>query len=165
MSRTESMVKPFIKWAGGKGQLLSQLDEHLPLQIDGRPFTYVEPFVGGGAMLFHMLKKHPEIRRAVINDINAHLVTCYRVVKDQPKGLIERLSSLERQYKALDSEESKKAFYLGVREIFNEEKLDDIDRAKYLLFLNRTCFNGLYRENAKGKFNVPFGRYIHPTIA
>lgn len=157
-------VKPFIKWAGGKGQLLHQLDEHLPQQLDGRPFTYVEPFVGGGAMLFHMLKKHPEIRRAVINDINAHLVTAYRVVKDQPHELIDRLSTLERQYNALDSEEAKKAFYLGVREIFNEEKLDDIDRAKYLLFLNRTCFNGLYRENAKGKFNVPFGRYLHPTI-
>lgn len=70
MKRTETTAKPFIKWAGGKGQLLGQLDEHLPSQLDGRPFTYVEPFVGGGAMLFHMLKKHPEIRRAVINDIN-----------------------------------------------------------------------------------------------
>ena len=164
MKRTEAAAKPFIKWAGGKGQLLSQLDEHLPQQLDGRPFTYVEPFVGGGAMLFHMLKKHPEIRRAVINDINAHLVTAYRVVKEHPHELIERLSTLERQYNALDSEEAKKAFYLGAREIFNEEKLDEIDRAKYLIFLNRTCFNGLYRENAKGKFNVPLGRYLHPTI-
>ncbi len=164
MKRTEAIAKPFIKWAGGKGQLLSQLDEYLPPQLDGRPFTYVEPFVGGGAMLFHMLKKHPEIRRAVINDINAHLVTAYRVVKEQPHELIEQLSILERQYNALDSEEAKKAFYLGVREIFNEDKLDEIDRAKYLIFLNRTCFNGLYRENAKGKFNVPFGRYMHPTI-
>lgn len=157
-------AKPFVKWAGGKGQLLSQLDKYLPQQLDGRPFTYIEPFVGGGAMLFHMLKKHPEIRRAVINDINAHLVAAYRVVKEQPYELIERLSTLEHQYYALDSEEAKKAFYLGVREIFNEEKLEDVDRAKYLIFLNRTCFNGLYRENAKGKFNVPFGRYIHPTI-
>ncbi len=164
MKRTEAIAKPFIKWAGGKGQLLSQLDEYLPPQLDGRPFTYVEPFVGGGAMLFHMLKKHPEIRRAVINDINAHLVTAYRVVKEQPHELIEQLSILERQYNALDSEEAKKAFYLGVREIFNEDKLDEIDRAKYLIFLNRTCFNGLYRENAKGKFNVPFGRYLHPNI-
>lgn len=164
MKRTEATAKPFIKWAGGKGQLLSQLDEHLPQQLDGRPFTYVEPFVGGGAMLFHMLKKHPEIRRAVINDINEYLVTAYRVIKEQPQELIERLSALERQYYASDSEEAKKAFYLGAREIFNEEKLDDIDRAKYLIFLNRTCFNGLYRENAKGKFNVPFGRYLHPTI-
>lgn len=164
MKRTEAIAKPFIKWAGGKGQLLSQLDEYLPPQLDGRPFTYVEPFVGGGAMLFHMLKTHPEIKRAVINDINAHLVTAYRVVKEQPHELIEQLSTLERQYNALDSEEAKKAFYLGVREIFNEEKLDEIERAKYLIFLNHTCFNGLYRENAKGKFNVPFGRYLHPNI-
>lgn len=164
MKRTETTAKPFIKWAGGKGQLLGQLDEHLPSQLDGRPFTYVEPFVGGGAMLFHMLKKHPEIKRAVINDINTHLVMAYRVIKERPQDLIERLSDIEQQYFALDSEEAKKNFYLGAREIFNEEKLDDIDRAKYLIFLNRTCFNGLYRENAKGKFNVPFGRYLHPTI-
>ena len=164
MKRTEATAKPFIKWAGGKGQLLSQLDEYLPQQLDGRSFTYVEPFVGGGAMLFHMLKKHPEIRRAVINDINSHLATAYRVIKERPQDLIERLSDIERQYFSLDGEEAKKAFYLGAREIFNEEKLDDIDRAKYLIFLNRTCFNGLYRENAKGKFNVPFGRYLRPTI-
>jgi DNA adenine methylase len=157
-------AKPFLKWAGGKGQLLSQLDSFLPQQLAGRPFTYVEPFVGGGAMLFHILKKYPEINHAVINDINTHLVTAYRVIKEHPQELIERLSALETEYSALDGEEAKKVFYLGVREIFNEEQLDDIDRAKYLIFLNRTCFNGLYRENAKGKFNVPFGRYLHPTI-
>ena len=164
MGRAETIAKPFVKWAGGKGQLLSQLDKHLPPQLDGRPFTYVEPFVGGGAMLFYMLKKHPEIRRAVINDINAHLVTAYRVIKEHPHNLIERLSDIERKYYALDGEEAKKSFYLGARETFNEENLDEIDRAKYLIFLNRTCYNGLYRENAKGKFNVPFGRNMHPTI-
>ena len=157
-------AKPFIKWAGGKGQLISQLDEFLPPQLDGRPFTYIEPFVGGGAMLFHMLKNHPEIRRAVINDINTYLVTAYRVIKERPEELIVRLSALERQYFALYGENAKKEFYLEVREIFNEEKLDELDRTKYLIFLNRTCFNGLYRENAKGKFNVPYGRNLHPTI-
>ena len=157
-------AKPFIKWAGGKGQLLGQLDRYLPQQLDGRPFTYVEPFVGGGAMLFHILEKHPEVRRAVINDINAHLVTAYRVIKDRPQELIEQLLVIERQYYALNDEEAKKAFYLDARDFFNEEPLDDIDRAKYLIFLNRTCFNGLYRENAKGKFNVPYGRNLHPTI-
>jgi len=157
-------AKPFVKWAGGKGQLLSQLDSYLPLQLDGRPFTYIEPFVGGGAMLFHMLKKHPEIKRAVINDINPYLITAYRTIKDRPQELIERLSMLERLYNALKDEEEKKDFYLEVRRIFNDEELDEIDRTKYLFFLNRTCFNGLYRENSKGKFNVPFGRYLHPTI-
>lgn len=157
-------AKPFLKWAGGKGQLLKQLDELLPPQLDGRPFTYIEPFVGGGAMFFHMLKKHSEIKRAVINDINTNLVTAYRTIKDYPCDLIKRLSALEHQYFALDDESHKQTFYLNAREMFNKERLDDIDRTKYLIFLNRTCFNGLYRENAKGKYNVPFGRYLHPTI-
>jgi len=157
-------AKPFLKWAGGKGQLLSQLDSYLPEQLDGRPFTYVEPFVGGGAMLFHMLREHPEIRRAVINDINPHLTTAYRTIKNNPQELIERLSKVENLYFALKGEEAKKDFFLEIRRVFNEEELDEIDRTKYLIFLNRTCFNGLYRENAKGKFNVPFGRNLHPTI-
>ena len=157
-------AKPFIKWAGGKGQLLSQLDSYLPEQLDGRPFTYIEPFVGGGAMLFHMLRKHPEIKKAVINDINIHLVIAYRTIKDRPQELIERLKEIEKQYFALADEETKKVFYLEARRVFNEDELDEIDRTKYLIFLNRTCFNGLYRENSKGKFNVPFGRNLHPTI-
>lgn len=157
-------AKPFIKWAGGKGQILGQLDKYLPRQLGERPFTYVEPFVGGGAMLFHMLNNYSEIKQVVINDINKHLVTTYRVIKEQPQELIRQLSLIEQQYYTLNSEEDKKAFYLNAREIFNEEILDDIGRAKYLIFLNRTCFNGLYRENSKGKFNVPFGRNPHPTI-
>ena len=157
-------AKPFVKWAGGKGQLLTQLDRHLPRQLDGRAFTYIEPFVGGGAMLFHMLREHPEIHRAVINDINAHLVTAYHTVKNNPVELIAQLREVERQYSAFETEEAKKDYYLEVRRMFNEAELDEIDRTKYLIFLNRTCFNGLYRENAKGKFNVPFGRYAHPVI-
>lgn len=158
------IAKPFLKWAGGKGQLLSQLDAHLPVGLEDRKFTYVEPFVGGGAMLFHMLQKFPNIQKVVINDINPYLVTAYRVIKDNPNELIERLSAFERQYFELASEEAKKAFFLNARAIFNEEKLDDVDRTKYLIFLNKTCFNGLYRVNSKGKFNVPFGKYLHPTI-
>ncbi|MBO4531902.1 MAG: DNA adenine methylase [Prevotella sp.] len=158
------LAKPFLKWAGGKSQLLSQLDDHLPPRLEETPFTYVEPFVGGGAMLFHMLQKFPNITNVVINDINTYLVTAYRVIKDNPNALIERLEALEHQYFALKDEEAKKAFFLEIRKVFNEELLDDIDRTKYLIFLNRTCFNGLYRVNAKGKFNVPFGRYHHPVI-
>lgn len=157
-------AKPFLKWAGGKGQLLSQLDKLLPVGLDKREFTYIEPFVGGGAMLFHMLHKFPNIHRAVINDINPHLVTAYRVIKNNPEDLIVRLGELERQYFALENEIAKKAYFLNVRNIFNEATLDDIDRTKYMIFLNRTCFNGLYRVNGKGKFNVPFGRNLHPTI-
>ena len=115
-------------------------------------------------MLFHILKKHPKISHAVINDINTHLVTAYQTIKDKPHELIERLSEIESRYGELQNEETKKAFYIEARMIFNEEKLDEIDRTKYFIFLNRTCFNGLYRENSKGKFNVPFGRNLHPTI-
>lgn len=157
-------AKPFLKWAGGKGQLLSQLDEHLPKDLQGQTFTYVEPFVGGGAMLFHMLRKYPNIHHAVINDINPHLVTAYRVIKEQPNELIQRLTVLELEYFAQPDEASKKDFFLDIRDIFNESQLDDVDRTKFLIFLNRTCFNGLYRVNAKGRFNVPFGRYLRPTI-
>ena len=157
-------AKPFLKWAGGKGQLLSQLYEHLPADLHKQAFTYIEPFVGGGAMLFYMLRKFPNITHAVINDINPHLVTAYRVIKDLPNELIHRLSALENDYDSLSDEEEKRDFFINVRTIFNDSPLDDVDRAKYLIFLNRTCFNGLYRVNAKGKFNVPFGRYINPMI-
>lgn len=157
-------VKPFLKWAGGKGQLLSQLDQHLPKGINGIDFTYLEPFVGGGAMLFHILQQFPNIKKAVINDINSYLITAYRVIKNSPDELIKRLSELENQYYSTGDNEAQKSFFLRVRETFNKVEMDDIDRTKYLIFLNRTCFNGLYRVNSKGKFNVPFGRYLHPTI-
>lgn len=157
-------AKPFLKWAGGKGQLLSQLELHLPDVLKEQEFTYIEPFVGGGAMFFHMLQRFPNIKRAIINDINSYLIIAYRVIKDSSIELIERLSKLEKQYNALDDDDTKKSFFLEARTIFNENELDEIDRTKYLIFLNRTCFNGLYRVNSKGKFNVPFGRYLHPTI-
>ena len=157
-------VKPFLKWAGGKGLLLSQLDQHLPKGINGIDFTYLEPFVGGGAMLFHILQQFPNIKKAVINDINSYLITAYRVIKNSPDELIKRLSELENQYYSTGDNEDQKSFFLRVRETFNEVEMDDVDRTKYLIFLNRTCFNGLYRVNSKGKFNVPFGRYLHPTI-
>ena len=157
-------AKPFLKWAGGKRQLLSQLEQHLPEDLIEHKFTYVEPFVGGGAMFFNMLQRFPNIKRAVINDINSYLITAYRVIKNSSVELIERLNELEKRYYALNEDEAKKSFFLEALTIFNENNLDEIDRTKYLIFLNRTCFNGLYRVNAKGKFNVPFGRYLHPTI-
>ena len=106
-------AKPFLKWAGGKGQLLSQLDEHLPGELQGQPFIYIEPFVGGGAMLFHMLRKFPNITHAVINDINPHLVTAYHVIKEKPDELIRRLSTLEQDYFSHSDEEAKKEYFLN----------------------------------------------------
>ena len=160
----KTIAKPFIKWAGGKGQLLSQLDKHLPQILNEQEFTYIEPFVGGGAMLFHILQKYPNIKRVVINDINHYLTTAYKIIKDKSEELIEKLSLLEREYLALKNEEEKKEFFLKAREIFNENDLDAVERTKYLMFLNRTCFNGLYRVNSRGKFNVPFGKNLNPTI-
>lgn len=160
----KTRAKPFLKWAGGKSQLLSQLDSHLPEELKQQEFTYIEPFVGGGAMLFHLLQHFPHIKKAVINDINPYLITAYRVIKDASDELIKRLAELEEHYFAMENEDLKKSFYLHARTVFNESVLDDIDRTKYLIFLNRTCFNGLYRVNSKGKFNVPFGRYKNPTI-
>ena len=160
----KTTAKPFIKWVGGKGQLLSQLEAALPSELYDEEFTYIEPFVGGGAMLFFMLQRFPNIRRAVINDINSHLTNTYRIIKEQPGALVESLHGLEKNYIGISSEEMRKEFYLSVRKRFNEDLLSDVERATLLIFLNRTCFNGLYRENSKGKFNVPFGRYANPTI-
>lgn len=161
---TYNAAKPFIKWVGGKGQLLSQLNMNLPQEIYEDGFTYVEPFVGGGAMLFFMLQRFPNIKRVVINDINSNLTEAYANIKQEPEGLVYRLKHIEQQYLGINTEEERKEFYLEMRRRFNEESLSSLDKTALLIFLNRTCFNGLYRENAKGKFNVPFGRYANPTI-
>lgn len=161
---TSYQAHPFIKWVGGKGQLLSQLENALPVELFNESFTYVEPFVGGGAMLFFMLQKFPNIRHAIINDINKNLTDAYTVVKDYPEELILRLRYLEKEYKMLSCEDTRKEFFLLMRKRFNESNVSEVDKTALLIFLNKTCFNGLYRENSKGKFNVPFGRYVNPTI-
>ena len=158
-------AKPFIKWVGGKSQLIEQLDALLPADFDNwKNITYIEPFVGGGAMLFYMLQRYPNIQHAIINDINPDLATCYRTVRDNPSQLIESLRDIESAYFALQSEEGRKEFFMAVRDRYNEKNLDPIENTTKFFFLNRTCFNGLYRVNKKGLFNVPFGKYSNPTI-
>ena len=161
---TKEQAKPFIKWVGGKGQLLQQLEKQLPTDLHEEEFTYIEPFVGGGAMLFYMLQNFMNIKQVVINDINRNLTEVYRVIKQEPEGLVHRLKHIEQQYLNITTEDGRKNFYLEMRRRFNEEVLSSLDKSAIFIFLNRTCFNGLYRENAKGKFNVPFGRYANPTI-
>lgn len=162
---TVTKAKPFLKWAGGKTQLLPTIDSFLPDSfLKEKKITYIEPFVGGGAMLFFLLQKYPNIKRAIINDINSHLITTYKVIRDNPHSLIETLEDLNTSFKELQEHEAQKEFYLNTRSRFNQENLSDICEAAYMIFLNRTCFNGLYRENSKGNFNVPFGRYSNPTI-
>ena len=158
------LAKPFIKWVGGKGQLLSQLKDNLPSDLHSECFTYIEPFVGGGAMLFFMLHNFPNIAKVVINDINTNLTGAYKAIKDEPEGLVYRLKHIEQQYLPIADYEEQRKYYLEMRRRFNEEVLSSLDKTALLIFLNRTCFNGLYRENAKGFFNVPFGRYANPTI-
>ena len=158
-------AKPFIKWVGGKGQLIEQLEALLPADFSGREnVTYIEPFVGGGAMLFYMLQKYPNIKLAVINDINPDLTLCYQVVRDNPTELVKSLDAIQTEYHALRTEEERKIFFLGKRDRFNTKSLDSIENCTLFFFLNRTCFNGLYRVNKAGKFNVPFGKYSTPTI-
>ena len=158
-------AKPFIKWVGGKSQLIEQLDALLPADFNNwENITYIEPFVGGGAMLFYMLQRYPNIQHAIINDINPDLATCYRTVRDNPNQLIESLRDIESAYFALQSEEERKEFFMAVRDRYNEKNLDPIENTTKFFFLNRTCFNGLYRVNKKGLFNVPFGKYSNPTI-
>ena len=163
ISRTKA--KPFLKWAGGKTQLLPTIDSFLPESF-GREknITYIEPFIGGGAMLFFMLQKYPNIKKAIINDINPHLIKTYTVIRDNPYSLIDTLNELQEKFRTSGDFEAQKEFFLDIRSRFNQKVYTDIDEAAYMIFLNRTCFNGLYRENSKGGFNVPFGKYSNPTI-
>lgn len=157
-------AKPFVKWVGGKTQLIQNIDKVLPEDFASlRDVTYVEPFVGGGAVLFWILQQYPNISKAVINDINPDLTTAYRIIKEKPTELINELQVIQDEYLCLD-EESRKAYYLKAREKFNTKRLEPVENTTFFIFLNRTCFNGLYRVNSKGLFNVPFGRYFNPKI-
>lgn len=157
-------AKPFVKWAGGKGNLLSTLETLLPADFANIPdVTYLEPFVGGGAMFFYMLSHYKNIRRAIINDINADLIRCYQLIKDNPKSLIDRLKTIENNYYHCDVN-SRKDLYYAYRDQYNNTNISVDERAAVFIFLNHVCFNGLYRVNAEGKFNVPCGRYKKPII-
>lgn len=157
--------KPFIKWVGGKGQLIEQLDSLLPDDFENwEDVTYIEPFVGGGAMLFYMLQRYPNIKHAVINDVNPDLTNLYSVVRYFPEALVKSLSYIENKYFALQNDEERRSFYLKRRDWYNAKNNDCIENAALFIFLNKTCFNGLYRVNKKGLFNVPFGKCENPKI-
>lgn len=164
MKKTDN-AKPFIKWVGGKGQLIEQLTNLLPKDFCcWKDTTYIEPFVGGGAMLFYMLQHFPNIKHAVINDINTDLTTCYQTIRDNAEELILSLKNIEEYYLSIKEEEERKSFFMSVREQYNQKNLTPVDNTTKFIFLNRTCFNGLYRVNKSGLFNVPFGKYKNPKI-
>lgn len=166
-------AKPFLKWAGGKGQLLKSLSGYFPKALaDGSVQHYYEPFLGGGAMFFHVMQAYP-IKSAFLMDKNEELVLLYSVVRRDAEKLIGRLAQMERDYLKLDAEK-RQSRYLKVREALNKarpamewKKYSDawIERAGQLIFLNKTCYNGLFRVNREGGFNTPYGRYARPTIA
>lgn len=162
-SKTEA--KPFVKWVGGKTQLIKNIQNSLPANFkDKKNVTYIEPFVGGGAVLFWILRSFNNITRAIINDINPDLTCAYSVIKNKPFLLIEYLENVQLEYFSYSTEDERREFFLKQREIFNTKKNNDVERAGLFIFLNRTCFNGLYRVNKKGQFNVPFGKYANPKI-
>lgn len=158
-------AKPFLKWAGGKGQLLSEIGKYYPFAEKKHIKKYAEPFVGGGAVLFDVLNKHT-VDEVYISDINAELINTYITIRDNSDELISRLKTMESDYLAKDADARKKA-YLEARARFNALKRDgirDAEAATLMIFLNRTCFNGLYRVNKAGDYNVPMGAYKNPQI-
>jgi DNA adenine methylase len=158
-------AKPFLKWAGGKSQLIPAISKALPLDINERKsLTYVEPFVGSGAVMFWFLQRFPNVQKAIINDINPDLYKAYTVIKQSPEILIKALTKIQGEYRSLKSEEDRRKFFLEKRHEFNLRNLDDVHNTTLLVFLNKTCFNGLYRVNSGNGFNVPFGKYENPNI-
>lgn len=165
-------AKPILKWAGGKSQLLPQINKFLPNKVTkGKIKRYIEPFVGGGAVFFDLIKKY-KFSEVVLSDINLELVILYKLVRDDIYHLIEELEKIQREY---DVAENKSSYYYNMRMEYNsfDKKVsfasvvnsdNFIRRAALTVFLNKTCFNGLYRVNRKGEFNVPIGSYINPRI-
>lgn len=162
---TDRRPKPFLKWAGGKTQLISEIEKSLPSEIICNHFTYIESFVGSGAVLFWMLNNFPFMKKAVINDINEDLVNTYRTIASKPLELISILEILQNEFHELEGkDDEKKTYYYQKRDLYNARKNEESGQAALFIFLNRTCFNGLYRVNRKNEYNVPMGSYKRPTI-
>lgn len=171
-TNTENVAKPFLKWAGGKSQLLGRFFDFYPEELKtGTITSYFEPFIGGGAVFFDVAQKF-NIHSAFLYDINPELILTYRVIQQDVFKLTEILYSYEKHYNKLDKDSQSK-FYYDIRDEFNRNRLktdylrhtaDSVLRAAQIIFMNKTCFNGLFRFNQKGEFNVPAGRYKNPKI-
>ena len=165
-------AKPFLKWVGGKRQLIEQLRNLYPNELNENKIkNYYEPFVGGGAVFFDVVQNY-DVKNAYLYDINEELVLCYQVIQKDVYKLIEFLHKYERLYKQL-SEKNQKQFYYELRESYNLHRFNIdyekyrenwIPRAAQTIFLNKTCFNGLVRFNSSGAFNTPMGKYSNPKI-
>ena len=162
----EKCVKPFLKWAGGKGQLLREIEKYYPFD-NGDITKYAEPFIGGGAVLFDILSKY-NLEEIYISDINAELINTYNSIRGDIEELIEMLNKYQNEYVPLETTD-RKLYYITKRDRFNYLKangtaFENIEKAALMIFLNKTCFNGLFRVNKKGMFNVPMGSYKNPLI-
>lgn len=163
-------VRPFLKWAGGKGQLLRQFQLYFPQELNGKGSIkrYYEPFLGSGAVFFWVVQ-NCKIEEAYLNEFNPEIYLCYVAIQRGVEKLVKSLSALEKKYHALDSAAQEELYY-QIRHKYNSTRKNVYGtklysgRAAMTIFLNRTCFNGLYRVNSNGDFNVPFGRYKNPTI-
>ena len=167
MKTKKATIKPFIKWAGGKGQLLSDLRKTYPKELGKSVTKFAEPFVGGGAVLFDVLSNY-ELEKVYISDINAELINTYKMIRDNLEGLIASLNEVQNAYITMNMDD-RKEYYYEKRERFNYLKVNgdesiNIEKAALFIFLNKTCFNGLYRVNKAGLFNVPMGSYKNPMI-
>lgn len=165
--KIKEKVRPFVKWAGGKGSLIPQITKYYPEDLKtGVIDRYVEPFVGGGAVLIDILQKY-DVKEAYAYDTNKDLINAYNVIKTDVNSLINKLKKYEDEYISLEMEDRKK-YYYDVRNEYNSSEIKEgktsLKRAAEFIFLNRTCFNGLYRVNQSGDFNVPMGKYKNPTI-
>ncbi len=166
-------AKPFLKWAGGKGQLIDTIEERLPSKIkENRKIkNYFEPFVGAGALFFHLASEY-KIKRSYISDVNKELILTYRIIQKYPSELIDNLEILQEKF-LVKTQDERKEFYTELRSEYNSDLVDfnyavlddeSIKRASYTIFFNKTGFNGLFRVNKKGEFNVPCGKYKNPKI-
>jgi DNA adenine methylase len=156
-------IKPFVKWAGGKSQILGEIRNRYPKELGKSITKYAEPFVGGGAVLFDVLSRC-NMKEVYISDINHELIATYTAIRDHAADLIAALQDLEARYLPADNERRREIYYAS-RERFNKLKAaENTEIAALFIFLNRTCFNGLYRVNSHGAFNVPQGSYKRPTI-
>jgi len=150
MAKHNKLVAPFLKWVGGKRQIMPSIIENLPKNV--HTYKYIEPFIGGGAVLFHLQPKN-----AIINDFNIELINVYEVIRDNLNDLITDLKKHKN---------TSEYFYeiRGLDRTDDFNKLTPVQRASRIIYLNKTCFNGLYRVNNAGEFNAPFGRYKNPNI-
>jgi DNA adenine methylase len=163
--RQYTMAKPFIKWAGGKSQLIPEITQRLPQYVqDGEPYIYVEPFSGSAAFALYLLGSDYPPSTLIINDINTDLINLYQTVKHYPHELLIYLKTLQAEYDELEDKEAKQPYYYAKREAFNARNANSIEHAGLFIFLNRAGFNGLYRVNSKNKFNVPIGSYKKPNF-